>query len=697
MSNPLLARRFGLDMVGDHDHPDSGQVLVDFSVGPYPQGAALGVGAGLKRPSYALSEWGQQLVFNKIFQHTVFQPIVLEPGRWTINVGTQFMRAPENFFWTGIELRLDPPHDNAPGPLLLDILSPNGTSFAAPILRRNGDALTGGEMLAGTYNTLLFYLGAWRVVTVFNAEVGGTGRSAIQHNGATIVPAANVINFLGVNIDVQSADGGTTANVTVSMGDGDAGGGGGPGGPVDWNSIDGKPSTFPPDSHTHAWGEISSKPNVIVSLASLATDGILDKNGDVISTVTTTAYGKSLLGVADAASLRIALGVPNANDFLRKDQNFADVLNVSVARFNLGLGAAALLPVNVNGGVPTINGGKISPSLIDVNLELPRIMVETEAQRLLLDANTPLGSLVIQKVPAGRFFAGAHPLSNPDNWTEVTNGDLVLSVFGLTGVIDIVDLPVLPPASLDAADFFVLYDVSTSGHKRVTLQGLKDALGVGASVAGDEAKGVNVTQVSGVAIVGLKTDELPVQTPDVATSAVVFVTGKPDGTPGQMPITALPGALPLKANAILDTDSLALAPLSGPGAKASIANLFTGRTLRGSSVADHDEEYLELGNRTGTLVLVPGFNMYKLRLVGPLTLTLPDDRPAAGSLWRAITLVINQDGVGNRTCAFNPPPGQTLAWPNGTQPPLSALVNGRSRFVFTYIAGELVIDGVRTF
>lgn len=36
--------------------------------------------------------------------------------------------------------------------------------------------------------------------------------------------------------------------------------GGGPGGPVSWGSVTGKPSTFPPSSHTHPWGEVTGKP-----------------------------------------------------------------------------------------------------------------------------------------------------------------------------------------------------------------------------------------------------------------------------------------------------------------------------------------------------------------------------------------------------------------------------------------------------
>ena len=361
MSNPFLARRFGLDMVSDNDHADFGQVVIDASIGPYPLGAALGVGTSQALPSYMLSEYGEQLVFNKIIQNEVFAAVSLMPGRWTVKVGTQFQRAPRNFFWTGVDLHIDPPFDNPPGALELDVQGPDGQSFIAPVLRRNGDALTGGEMLAGIYNTLRFYNGAWRVVTVFNAEVGGTGRSAVSLNGTTVVPAANRIDFFG-NFDVQPTDGGTTAVVTVAV----APGGGGPGGPADWNTLENKPSTFPPEAHDH----------------------------------------------------------------------------------------------------------------------------------------------------------------------------------------------------------------------------------------------------------------------------------------------------------------------------------------------DCNEGYFDAGNRTGTYALPPGHNTYRVRLVGPLVLTLPSDRPASASEWRAITVYVDQDGVGNRTCTFAPPTtpaGQQVFWSTGAQPPLALAANGRTRYVFTYLGGELRVDGVKTY
>lgn len=696
MSNPLYARLLGLDMVSEHDYPDARQVIVDFSVGPYPHGAVLGVGTSSMTPSYMLSEHGQQIVFNKAIKHTVYRPQSLMPGRWTVKVGTQFKRAPEYFSWEGVEFRIDPPFDNPPGQMDLHIVDADGTEFLAPIVRRSGDALTGGEMLSGTTNTLLFYKGAWRVVTVFNAEIGGTGRSAVSLNGTTVVAAANRIDFFGA-FDVQATEGGTVAVVTVSLPPTPPGGGGS----SDWNVITNKPNLFPPEAHSHVGGGVTNKPILIEALSALAGNGLIERTGDVLSTIATSPFGKAVLGVADAAALRTLLNVPNGNDYLRKDQNFADIPNLAVAQFNLGLKAAAFLPTDVDGGVPTIVNGKISPSLIDVNLELPPIPVPDEAARLALPDTTPLGTLVVQKTPAGRFFAGALPLSNPANWIDVTQSDLVLSVFGLTGAVDIVDLPVLPPASLDIGDYFVIYDTSAADHKRVTLQALKDALGVGASVAGDEAKGINVTQVSGVAVVSLKTDEMPVLTGEVATSQVSFVVGRPDGSPGTMPVGALPGALPLRTTAVLDTDSVGLAPLAGPAVKTPVARLFTGRTLRDSSVANHNEEYFAGGNRSGTFTLPDGYNTYVIRLVGPVTLILPSDRPANSGLWRAITVVIDQDSIGNRSCAFQAPSnpaGQNIFWPNGGAPSAPALAaNARSYFVFRCFQGELRFDGQRVY
>ena len=38
-------------------------------------------------------------------------------------------------------------------------------------------------------------------------------------------------------------------------------GGGGEGGPVSWGDVQGKPSTFPPDAHSHTYASITSKPS----------------------------------------------------------------------------------------------------------------------------------------------------------------------------------------------------------------------------------------------------------------------------------------------------------------------------------------------------------------------------------------------------------------------------------------------------
>lgn len=72
---------------------------------------------------------------------------------------------------------------------------------------------------------------------------------------------------------------------------GDPGAGGGGAGPVAWNDITGKPSTFTPSAHTHSWSEITSKPStftpsahehtinevtgLITALSSLASDADL--------------------------------------------------------------------------------------------------------------------------------------------------------------------------------------------------------------------------------------------------------------------------------------------------------------------------------------------------------------------------------------------------------------------------------------
>ncbi|QLF83533.1 minor tail protein [Gordonia phage RedWattleHog] len=66
-----------------------------------------------------------------------------------------------------------------------------------------------------------------------------------------------------------------------------------------WTEITSKPSTFPPDAHSHAWNEITSKPTTFAPTA----------HTHVASEVSdSTAVGRSVLTATDAAAARSAIG-----------------------------------------------------------------------------------------------------------------------------------------------------------------------------------------------------------------------------------------------------------------------------------------------------------------------------------------------------------------------------------------------------
>lgn len=59
---------------------------------------------------------------------------------------------------------------------------------------------------------------------------------------------------------------------------------GGGGGPVDWEDVENKPSEFPPTSHTHAAGDVSSGTFAAARIPSLAVSkitGLQDKIDEI--------------------------------------------------------------------------------------------------------------------------------------------------------------------------------------------------------------------------------------------------------------------------------------------------------------------------------------------------------------------------------------------------------------------------------
>jgi hypothetical protein len=72
--------------------------------------------------------------------------------------------------------------------------------------------------------------------------------------------------------------------------------------PADWASITGKPATFPPDSHSHAQSDVTG---LVAALGALQP---LDADLTALAALTTTAYGRGLLELADAAAALTAIG-----------------------------------------------------------------------------------------------------------------------------------------------------------------------------------------------------------------------------------------------------------------------------------------------------------------------------------------------------------------------------------------------------
>ncbi len=479
-------------------------------------------------------------------------------------------------------------------------------------------------------------------------------------------------------------------------GDGYTGGGSG-GGSATW-PVTGTPDVFPPEPHEHEFSEINSVPVLIAALAELVGNGVLEKTGSsTLATITTSIFGKTLLGMADASALRAALLVPSAAEALLKANNLSDLTDVPAARTALGLGAAALLAASGVGGVVTRGvDGKVP--LID----LPDALIindtfEAASQAAMLASAATKGDVCIRTDVNASYILAADPASTLANWKQLpAPASGVTSVFGSTGPnVTVTSLPTLSGVIADD-DEIVILDKSGGAHARVTRANFLAGVGAILSVVGNAAKGIAVSTASGTATVSLQTNGLPSLVADFGSSSANFLVGKADGTPGQITADALLPALPARPTPA-STDLVATSAAAGGIGKTTIAQVLTGRTLQSPTLVDQGEGKQVRVDVTGSYTLPTGTNTHHIRLIGNATVTLADVRPVTVGTWRGQTLIVDQDVTGGRTLTLQAPAGQTLNWTGGSAPSLDGAANGRTRYVFTYANGETRIDGIKSF
>lgn len=168
--------------------------------------------------------------------------------------------------------------------------------------------------------------------------------------------------------------------------------------------------------------------------------------------------------------------------------------------------------------------------------------------------------------------------------------------------------------------------------------------------------------------------------------------------------------LPLKAtqNALVPALAALAAPLetallitstaAGSFNRTTVAQLFTDRVLLRPTFTGALETKQARTDISGSGTLPPftGQNTYHYRLTGNATLTLPA-APVAANTFLGITVIIEQDGTGARTCLLNAPPGDVIKWDGGTVPTMATAAAARTKIVFTKAQGETRWDGLVVF
>jgi hypothetical protein len=165
------------------------------------------------------------------------------------------------------------------------------------------------------------------------------------------------------------------------------------------------------------------------------------------------------------------------------------------------------------------------------------------------------------------------------------------------------------------------------------------------------------------------------------------------GLPFKITQNAFVAALAALA-APLDTALLMTSTAAGSLNKTTVAQLFTDRALVRPTITGALETKQVRTDISGSGTLPPftGQNTYHYRLTGNATLTLPT-APSASNSFLGITIIIDQDGTGGRTCAFAAPSGDVIKWDGGTVPTMATAAAARTKIVFTKAQGETRWDG----
>ncbi len=395
-------------------------------------------------------------------------------------------------------------------------------------------------------------------------------------------------------------------------------------GSVDWGTVTGKPDFFPPAAHSHAFGELTAVPALLLALAGLGGDGLVQKAGDSFATLATTAFGLALLGGADAPAVRALLG----------------------------LGAAALLPTSGVGGVVTRGAdNKIAPG------DLPAIALndtfEAGSDAAMLGLAAQKGDACVRTDLSKTFLLAADPASVLTNWKEVLApvGGGLTSVFGATGpAVTIPGLTGLAGA-IDPADEVAVYDASAGAHRRASL----------------------ATLLAGTT--GL-TSAAPADIGPLAAAGTATTAARADHV-HRLPATGVAAGTYTNPTLTIDGVGRVTSASNGSLSNAAVIQPYYGGTIT-SNVLPIDAMAISVSRFYRFLLDTnPGQDNITIRLP-----SLPASGPSGGWVELIVCIVQPQAYKGTKTVTLQGPGGTAIAWENSFVPPLNLAPNAETYYVF---------------